>query len=117
MEMESQSVFQAETQAKFFPLNRLPVGVDDVGRDPPVVGVALHHAGDLAPVPHPLQAGHQQAAQHEQAHRGPGRRFNREKIGLSFSLKNSLSFSLFLPIFLPVNRWSSKFSKLFTHVT
>ena len=47
------------------------VGVDDVGGDPPVVGVALHHAGDLAPVANPLQARHQQAAQHEQAHSGP----------------------------------------------
>ena len=51
------------------------VGVDDVGRDGPVVGGALHHAGDLAAVAHPFQAGDQEAAAQEQDDGGP------EKLG------------------------------------
>ena len=47
------------------------VGVDDVARDGPVVGRALHHAGDLAAVAHPFQAGDQEAAAQEQDDGGP----------------------------------------------
>ena len=47
------------------------VGVDDVARDGPVVGRTLHHARDLAPVAHPLQARHQQRAPQEQDHGRP----------------------------------------------
>ena len=47
------------------------VRVDDVARDGPVVGRALHHAGDLAAVAHPFQAGDQEAAAQEQDDGGP----------------------------------------------
>ena len=47
------------------------VGVDHGWRDAPVVAVALHDAGDLVPVAHPVQGSHKDATSQQEESRDP----------------------------------------------